>query len=165
MWGYIQYFKSVIYNTVPLELKYPYIILLWNGNWMQLSTRQKWFICCLAVFFVFFSLSLSSVRVALPRAPSPSPGGAGPVWSDAWGPAGQMEATASDIFRNLQRGQCDWLCCVHKGTKGTRRHFIMFYISLCLPQWWRLWVVLCCHLLEKLYNADISSPPGTSITT
>lgn len=66
-----------------------------------------------------FFLSLSSVCVVLPRAPSPSPGGAGPVRSDARGPAGQMEAAASDVFRNLQRGQRDWLRRVHKGTKGT----------------------------------------------
>lgn len=77
-----------------------------------------------------FPLSLSSVCVVLPRPPPPSPGGAGPVWPDAWGPAGQVEATTSDIFRNLQWGQCDWLCCVHKGTKGTKRHFIMSYITI-----------------------------------
>lgn len=77
----------------------------------------------------FFPLSLSSVCIVLPRAPSPSPGGAGPVWSDARGPAGQMEAAASDVFRNLQRGQCDWLCRVHKRTKGTTRQFITSYIT------------------------------------
>lgn len=37
---------------------------------------------------------------------------------DPRGPAGQVEAAASDIFRNVQRRQCDRLCCVHKGTKG-----------------------------------------------
>lgn len=113
------------------------------------------------LIFLFF-LSLSSVCVVLPRAPSSSPGGAGPVWSDTRGPAGQMEAAASDVFRNLQRGQCDWLCCVHKRTKGTTRQFIMPYITvgLCLSRWWLLWVVLYCHLLEKLYNADISSLQG-----
>lgn len=58
------------------------------------------------------------------RAPSPSPGGAGPVWSDAGDPAGQMEAATSDVFRNLQRGQCDWLRRVHKGPEGEA--FVLF---------------------------------------
>lgn len=68
--------------------------------------------------------------VVFPRAPSPSPGGAGPVWSDARGPAGQMEAAASDVFRNVQRGQRDRLRRVHKGTKGTKRHNKSFYLQL-----------------------------------
>lgn len=48
--------------------------------------------------------------------------------SDAWGPAGQMETATSDIFGNLQWGQCDWLLRVHKGTKGTMRHSIMLLL-------------------------------------
>lgn len=38
--------------------------------------------------------------------------------SDTRGLAGQMEAATSDVFRNIQWRQCNWLCCVHKGTKG-----------------------------------------------
>lgn len=76
-----------------------------------------------------FFLSLPSVCVVLPRAPSCSPGGAGPVWSDARDPAGQMEAATSDVFRNLQRGQCARLCCMHKGTKGTKRQNKTFSLN------------------------------------
>lgn len=138
---------------------------LWNGHWIWFCiaevsmfffswNRNQWLSCSW-----HFPLSLSSVCVVLPRAPPPSSGGAGPVWPDAWGPAGQVEATTSDIFRNLQWGQCDWLCCLHKGTKGTTRHFIMSRITVgphC-PRWGLLWVVLCCHLLEKWYNAPQSN--------
>lgn len=68
------------------------------------------------------------------RAPSPSPGGAGPWWPVARVPAGQMEATTFDIFRNLKWCQCDWLRSVYKGTKGTTGHFIMSYrrAALCV---------------------------------
>lgn len=42
------------------------------------------------------------------------------MWSDAGFPAGQMEAAAPDAFRDLQWGQCDRLCCLHKGPKDSR---------------------------------------------
>lgn len=111
------------------------------------STEVSTFICdqirrngSATVELCFFFLSLSSVCVVFPRAPSSPPGGAGPMWSDSWCPAGQMEAATPDTFRNLQWGQCDWLCCVHKGTKGTKcqtRHsFNIVLKSSCpfLPQ-------------------------------
>lgn len=84
--------------------------------------------------FKYINASFYTMYMLVPRAPSPSPGGAGPVRSVTRVPAGQMEATTFDIFRNLKRCQCDWLRCVYKRAKGTRYYyFIMARTSSLLP--------------------------------
>lgn len=102
----------------------------------------------------------------LRRPPSPSPGGAGPVWSNTRVPAGEMEAAAPDVFRNLQRSQCDRLRRVHKGTKGNKQKIIIIIIFFSLTLQILKWVAsaflscnfsvaLYCHLLEKVFNVHM----------
>lgn len=111
---------------------------------------------------VFSLVLIQCVCVLLPRASSPTPGGAGPVWSDTRGLAGQMEASTSDIFRNIQWGQCNRICCMHKGTKGTRRHFILSTSQLAFA--------FPCYLYPQCFTAiswrqyNIFSPPGKGVT-
>lgn len=78
------------------------------------------------------------------------------MWPVARVPAGQMEATTFDIFRNLKWCQCDWLRCVYKGTKGTTGHFIMSdtRVALCVRSNQE------CHSTAICWTNDITSNPS-----